>query len=193
MNKSEYIKAKNILSALTFSLANQKFETVTLADSGDVINISGREVGSEVFAGEGEAVEDGTYKLSDGFEFEVIDSKISKVISEVAVVEEVPLELAEEVTAEVTTIKEEEFKALQDEVKQLRDDLKSLMDSIAEGKTEAVAKEDEFNRKVAAFNTAFAAIVKIPVEDSKVNASPKATLKKEKDNQAMRNLFEATK
>lgn len=193
MTKAEFIQAQSILSTLKFSLANQKFETVTLAESGDIINISGREVGAEVFAGEGEVVADGTYILSDGFEFEVTDSKISKVITEVKATEDVVEEFAEGDAPSVETISVEDFKVLQDEVTKLKDELKSLTDSMAEGKAEAVVKEDEFNRKVAAFNTAFAAIVKIPVETSKVNESPKAIAKKEKDNSAMRNLFEASK
>jgi len=194
MNKIEYIKAQGIMKTLAFQLANVKFETVTLADTGDVINISAREVGAEVFAGEGEAVADGTYVLSDGFEFEVKDSLISKVISEVKVADEVTEELAEEVPAsDEPSAKDEEFKTLQDEVAQLKEDMKSVMDALDASKAEVALKDEEFNRKVSSINAAFAALAKIPTEGSKVNASPKSLMKKEKDNSAMRNLFEASK
>jgi hypothetical protein len=197
MTKEEFIKAKQIQATLAFSLANVKFETVTLAESGDVINLSGREVGAEVFVGDGEAVADGTYVLSDGFEFEVTDSKISKVISEVKADESEEVateELAEEVAEDVaSTVNFDDFKALQDEVSQLKDALQSLMDSMDASKSASVEKEEEFNKKVSSINAAFAALAKLPTEGSKVNESPKSLAKKEKDNSAFRNLYEASK
>jgi len=194
MTKQEYIKAKQIQATLAFSLANVKFETVTLADTGDVINLSGREVGAEVFVGDGEPVADGTYVLSDGFEFEVADSKISKVISEVKADEVVTEELAEEAPDDAaTTVSNEDFKALQDEVLQLKEDLKSVMESIDASKSASVEKEEEFNKKVSSINAAFAALAKLPTEGSKVNESPKSLAKKDKDNSAFRNLYEASK
>jgi hypothetical protein len=191
MTKEEYIKTVQFQKTLAFSLANEKFETVTLADTGDLINLSGREVGSEVFIGDGEAVADGTYKLSDGFEFEVKDSKISAVLSEVKTEEVVAEDMADETVIEA--VKPEDFKSLQDEVIQLKADIKSVMDLLDASKAEVQLKEEEFNKKVNSINAAFTALSKIPTEGSKVNESPKSVLKKEKDNSAMRSLFAATK
>jgi len=191
MDKHEYLKSYKIKFEVDSRLANEKFETVTVKESGDVINISGREVGSEVFKGDGEAVADGTYVLSDGFEFEVKDSLISKVISEVKEADEVTEELAEEVPVSDTSV--EDLQTLKDEVTQLKADMQSVMDALDVSKAEVALKDEEFNRKVSSINNAFAALAKIPTEGSKVNESPKSLLKKEKDNSAMRNLFEASK
>ena len=193
MTKTEYFKAKAIHDASAKLLANEKFETVTVAQSGDVLNLSGREVGAEVFKGEGEAVADGTYVLSDGFEFEVKDSKISKVISEVAPVEEVATELADETTVEVPAINPEDLKALKDEVAALTAAVAELQGLVKKVEEVAVSNDEVFKKKMDSINSAFAALAIIPAESSKVNNSPKTGLKKERDTASFFNLYEAAK
>ncbi|MCX2486604.1 hypothetical protein [Pedobacter sp. MR2016-24] len=192
MTKTEYFKTKAIHDASAKLLANEKFETVTVAQSGDVLNLSGREVGAEVFKGEGEAVADGVYKLSDGFEFEVKDSKISKVISEVkAVEEEVSTELADETTVEVPAINPEDLKALKDEVAALTAAVAELQGLVKKVEEVAVSNDEVFKKKMDSINSAFAALAIIPAESSKVNNSPKTGLKKERDTASFFKLFEA--
>ena len=196
MTKETYLKTKQIFDAAQKAIALEKFETVTVAESGDVLNLSGREVGAEVFKGEGEAVADGTYVLSDGFEFEVKDSKISKVISEVkAVEEEVSTELAdaEPAVEAVPAIAPEDLKALKDEVAALTAAVAELQSLVAKVEEVAVSNDEVFQKKMDSINSAFAALAIIPAESSKVNNSPKTGLKKERDTASFFNLYEAAK
>lgn len=184
-----------MLQSLNFSLANEKFENVETAD-GKLINISGREVGSEVMVADGEPLEDSTVELTDGFKFTVKDGKIDSIIEQDEVVEEtveVGTQTSEETVVDETIVEDEK----QNEIEDMKSQIEDLKAQIAElkGEFDAVSnyatKEDlqAFQSELVTLNANVIKLASIPVEQSKVSQGFKENNKRAQDMAAIAAVF----
>lgn len=188
-----------LTSELNQSMSELKFEMVKTKD-GEDINLSGREVGSEVTVGEGEAYKDGSVELEDGFKFTVKEGKIESIESEIEVKEDAPAdtELADEEVVADAPAEGDKSKEFEDRLTAVEGQLKEILDALNVVKTDedefkkSVATKEDFNSLKTVFtslNDAVKILAKMPAENSKVSETFKAKSQKEISQEALRNAW----
>ncbi|WP_449439638.1 hypothetical protein [Pedobacter steynii] len=180
--------------ALNLALETVEFENVETS-TGEQINLSGREVGSEVTIADSAPAPDGEYVLSDGFKFTVKDGKIDSIIEEVQKVEEEVL--AEEKPSDVVVEdapksddKDKEIEALKAEIESLKEQIASLTSQFSA--IENFATKEQFENLQTVFNSLNESVLKlanIPVEESKTSLGFKSNNKKYNDMAALANAL----
>lgn len=186
-----------MVKALTFATANLNFENVE-AVNGDLLNISGREVGSEVMIGDGQPAPDGEIELTDGFKFIVKDGLIESVVDAPEVKEDAPeeLETETEVVEEVKEVdeKDKEIEALKAELAELKAQLSGLSNEF-KAIEKFATKEDltAFQNEINVLSENIKLLASIPLEQSKVSQGFKSTNKKENDLKTLSEVFAKSK
>ena len=188
-----------LTSELNQSMSELKFEMVKTKD-GEDINLSGREVGSEVTVGEGEAYKNGSVELEDGFKFTVKDGKIDSIESEIEVKEDAPAdtELADEEVVADAPVADDKSKEFEDRLVALEAQVKEILSALNVVKTDgeefkkvAVTKED-FNSLKTVFTSVESAVkimAKMPAENSKVSETFKAKSQAEINQEKLREAW----